>query len=511
VDVMMTGYELSPAQRGIGLRDFPPFIRVALKDNVRKELFFCALKKLGTIKREYNVSGEVLDAMYGRKKSKILQLLSETPLPVKKLTEASGLSSSTVYHFLKELRKRRMVSREGCTYYLTECDFNLLSVDEIVEVEEDPRLRRRYGVSTKELGMAYLLWDTFVGLAPQEKSYARTYCNKYTLADAVHRWRNGRTDIPVWALNRLIELCDTDVLHNEGVTQYQLPPGASVYPYHDDEYKLPVQVNGNLDKIVIQLLQKMSKNHLYTFPKKRKWLFDKLHTIFGEFDDSKYRIPSVIIEILDSYYRTEILDKSSICIPRRMRVQWSELNQLYCIVEESSFLLHTISLSSRSSGGFEITSRSISFLQDIAHLTSHLGLGKLPVRRKSDRPHFRVYLSGSKVEALRRYAHLFQDHPDLEIWMRIPLNQIAEKLILTHADVESVEEICYEELSLFINSILKSLERKRSFHRRFDCSLYRGEITDYFWKQRLIPSMRRVEELARMYLGEEEDLLYAYV
>ena len=508
---IMTGYELSPAQRGIGLGDFPPFVRVALKDNVRKRLFFCVLNKLETIKREYNMSGDVLHAMYGRKKSKILQLLSEGPKPVKKLTKASGLSPSTVYHFLKELRKRHMVSREGCTYYLAECDFNFLSVDEIVEVEEDPKLRRRYGVSTKELGIAYLLWDTFVGLAPQEKSYARTYCNKYTLADAVHRWRNGRTDIPVWALTSLIELCGTDVLHNEGVTQYQLPPGTPVYPYYDDEYKLPVQVDGNLDKIVIQLLQKMSKSHLYTFPKKRKWLFDKLHTIFGEFDDSKYRIPSVIVEILDSYYRTGVLDKSSMCIPHRIRAQWSELDQLHRIVEESSFLLHTISLSSRSSGGFEITSRSISFLQDIAHLTSHLGLGKLPVRRKSDRPHFRVYLSGRKVEALRRYAHLFEDHPDLEIWMRIPLNQIAEKLTLTHADSESVEEICYEELSLFIKSILRSLEKKRSFYRKFDYSLYQGEITDYFWKQKLIPSLRRVEELVGMYLGEEEDLLYAYV
>jgi len=504
--MIMEPYEYR--SKHIGVREFPPFIRVALQQNVRKELFSQAMKKVGTIKREYDAPENVFDALYGKKKGKILQLLSEEPHTAVELIEKSGLSPSAVYHFLHFLRKQHIVNKKGRTYFLEEHSSDVLSLNEIVRIEEDPLLRRKYGISIKELEIAYFLWDTFVEVAPEERGYARTYQSEYTLADAVHRWRTGRTDIPVWALDQLVELSGSNAL--KGVTQYHLPPGIPVSPYYNGEYKLPLQVDGNLDKIVIQLLQKMSKNHLYTFPKGRRWLFERLHTSFGEFDDSTSRIPSAITEILKSYYGVKTLNRSSACIPSRMRARWSELNPLSQITEESSLLLHIISLSSRSNGGFEITSRSKSFLEDISHLASDLGLGALTVRKKHRRPHFRAYLSENKVDVLRRYAHLFQTYPDLEIWLRIPLNQIAEKLVFTDGDPESIEEICREELSRFVESILKSLERKKKrSYGMPDYVQYKEEITSNFWEQKMIPSSRRVEELVEMRAREEEDVLYA--
>jgi hypothetical protein len=489
----------------IDLGEFPPFVRMRLKDTVRKELFLCAVKKVETIKREYKMSENVLDKLYGKKKSKILRLLSKNPQPARTLIETSGLSPSEVYHFLNKLRKRHTVSKKGHTYYL-EDDFTSLFLDEIVKLEEDPALRRKYGISIGDLELAHFLWNTLVMLTPQEKQYARTYRSTYTLADAVHRWKVGRTDIPVWALHQLEELTGSDIIQVEGVTQYHLPPGTPVKPYYKGEYKLPVEVNSDLDKVVIQLFHKMSKNHVYAFPKKREWLFEKLHNRFGEFCDSTFRIPSAIVEILKGYYRIETFNRSSTCIPPRIKVRWSGLNPLLRIAEASSLLLHVISLSSQSNSGTEITSRSKSFLQEISTFAFDTGLGELRFGKKCHRPHFRVYLSESKAAVLRRYAHLFQVYPDLETWLRIPLNQITKKLILTTADLESVEQICYGELSRFVELILRFLERRTSHEK--DYLQFKEEITDYFWERKVIPSPRRVEELVKMYVDEKENIVY---
>ena len=495
----------------IGVREFPPFLRVTLGRSARKELFSRTMKRVGKIKREYTTSKDIYRALYGEKKGDILHSLSEHPQPAKALIENSELSPSAVYHFLNFLRKQGIVSKKGRIYSLEENDSDSLSLDEIVKIEEDPSLRRKYGISIKELELAYFLWNRFLEVAPKEGGYAKTYQSQYTLADAIHRWRTGRTDTPVWALDRLVELSELNTLDKKGsVTHYHMPPGIPVRPVYLGEYKLPVRVDVNLDKIVIQLLQKMSKNHLYTFPKKRKWLFDALHAHFGEFDDTTSRIPSAIVEILKTHYRVNSLNRSSARIPPRMRSRWSELNPLYRVEEESSLLLHVISLSSKSNGGFEITSRSKSFLQDISHLASDLGLGTLTVRRKHSRPHFRAYLSENKANTLRRYTHLLQEYPDLEVWLRIPLNRIAETLVDTNANAKSIENICREELSHFVESILKSLERKKKgrLPHGVDITQYKDEITLHFWQEKLIPSPRRVEELVDIQIAEEGELLY---
>lgn len=477
----------------IRVREFPPFIRVTLKSNARKELFSRALKRVKIIKRE-NSSLEDFNTLYGKKKGTILRLLSEKPHTAKELGAASKLSSGTVYHFLKQLRSRGTVSKKGCTYYL-ERDFHSLFLDEIVKLEEDPVQRRKYGISLKELELAYFLWDTFV-----KASHENYIQSTYTLADAVHRWRTGRTDIPVWALKHM---AGSDDFLTEGITQYHLPPGVPVIPYYRDECKLPVQMNSDVDKVVVQLLQKICKNNVYTFPKKRRWLFETLHETFGEFDDSTSRIPLVIIEILKSYYGIKRLSRSAACIPPRIRSKWSEMNPLIQIAEESSLLLHVISLSSKSNGGVEITSRSESFLQDVAAFISGLRLGSLTLGKKCKRPHFRVYLSDKKVDVLRRYAHLFQVYPDVKIWLRIPLNHIAEKLVFTDADFGSIEQICHEELTQFVESILRSLERKEVCKSYYN---YTQEIVDYFWEKKVIPFPRNVKELIQE--DKEEELLY---
>ncbi len=476
----------------IGVREFPPFVRITLKSGARKELFLCALEKVKTIKREYSLKD--FHTLYGKKKGIILQLLSETPHTAKTLTTTSGLSSGTVYHFLKQLESRGTVSKKGCTYHL-ERKYHSLFLDEIVKLEEDPVQRRKYGISLKELELAYFLWDTVVAVAHENPPYT-----VYTLADAVHRWRTGRTDIPGWALK---QLACTDKFLTEDIVQYHLPPGAPVNPHYKGECKLPVQVTSDTDKVVIQLLQKICKNNVYTFPKKRRWLFETLHETFGEFDDSTSRIPLVIIEILKNYYGIKKISRSAACIPPRIRDRWSKMNLLAQIAEESSLLLHVISLSSKSNGGVEITSRSQPFLQDVAAFISDLGLGSLTLGKKYKRPHFRVYLSDSKVDAIRRYTHLFQVYPDLKIWLRIPLNRIAEKLVFTHADFESVEQICYEELTWFVESILGSLGRKKVKNLGYN---YKEEIVDYFWEKKIIPSLRSVKELIK---DEKEELIYA--
>ncbi len=494
--------------KSIGVREFPPFVRVALHADERKELFSSAMKMIETVRRKYDTSEDIFHALYGKKKGTILQLLSEYPQSAVTLIEKSGLSPSAVYHFLSFLRKQHIVSKKGRLYSLEEQNSEVLSLNEIIRIEEDPSLRRRYGISTKELELAYFLWNRFLEVAPEEGGYARTYQSEYTLADAVHRWRTGRTDIPVWGLDQLVDLTESDILLREGsVLQYHLPPGIQVRPYYKGLYRLPIRVNSDLDKVFVQLLQKMSKNHLYTFPKGKKWLFVKLHRIFGEFDDSTSRIPSAVAEILKSCYEIKTLERSSACIPPRMRARWAELSPLSQIAEESSLFLHVISLSSRSNGGFEITSRSRTFLQDLSQIASDLGLGPLIVRKKHGRPHFRAYLSKSKAAVLKRYTHLFQVYPDLEIWLRIPLNRIAEKLVLTEGDPESIAVICCEELTNFVESILRSLERKKRGAQSVNYLQHKEKITRTFWEQKLIPSPRRVEELVEMQETEEE--LYA--
>jgi hypothetical protein len=497
----------------IGVKEFPPFIRITLQDAVRRQLFSEVLKTVGKIKRKHEVSGDFFSALYGEKKAKIFNLLFEGPQTAMSLIQNSELSSSAVYHLLSKLRSQNRIKKEGRTYILNEPDFYPVTLHELVQIEEEPDKRRKYGISVKELELAFFLWERFSLVAPDRGGYGRTYGSWYTLADAVHRWRTGRTDIPVWALRGLIDLSGPEILTRKGaIRQYHLPPGIPVRTSSNGEYKIPIFVDSTLDKVVVQLMQKMSKNHLYTFPKRKKWLFEALQERFGDFDHTASRIPSAITEILTSHYGLESLNRSSSCIPEAMKTRWAELNPVLKIEEESSLVLHIISLSSRSNGGFEITSRSKPFLQDVSYLTSDLGLGALTVRKKQSRPHFRAYLSENKTQILKRYAHLFQEYADLQFWMRIPLNRIGEKIVL-HEGNRSLEEICREELSRFVSSILGSLERKKKpqfSYAQPGFTQYEPEITDYFWVHKSLPSPRTVEELVEMEeAAGEESLLYA--
>jgi hypothetical protein len=503
--------ELGYTEEHIGVADFPPFIRVTLAQDARKNLFSGAMKKVGKIKRMYEKGDNFPFELYGKKKGKIVQLLSERPQPASHLIGVSGLSPSAVYHFLGRLSRQGILGKRDHQYFLKEDAFATLSLSDLVKLEEDARLRRKYGISVKELELSSYLWDRFVEVAPKEGGYARTYNSTYTLADAVHRWRTGRTDTPVWALKRLVDLSESNILDTRNsIVKYHLPPGIPVSPLYQGEYKLPVIVDSTLDRIFIQLLQKLSKNHLYTFPKRRKWLFRTLHEKFGEFDDSTSRIPSAITEVLKSYYGLERLKRSSARIPSKIPDRWSVLSPMDQMQEKSQLLLHIISLSSRSNGGFEVTSRSESFLQDISRLSSDLGLGTLTVRRKHRRPHFRAYLSESKMKTLRRYASLSQVYPDLGLWMRIPLNQIAQKIIGTDGSFHSIEQVCSEELSQFVESIINSLQRKKRLftYPAPDYMQYKEDISNYFWQNKILPTPKKVEELIEMRQAEEE-FLYA--
>lgn len=379
---------------------------------------------------------------------------------------------------------------------------------EIVRIEEDATLKKRYSVSTLGLGLAYILQDKFLDVFSEKQPHIQFSRSKYNLAEAIHRWKNGQTDIPVWALNRLVELSELNMSAiMRSVLQYQQPPGIPVKPHYRGECRLPIKADNELNKIMIQLLLKISETNLYIFPKKKEWLFRKLHQKFGEFNDSTSRIPSAIIEILKSHYGIVRLKESSVRIPMKMRDRWLNLNILLRTAEQSSLLLHVISISSHAKGGFEVTSRSESFLQDISDLTSDLGLGNLIVHKKQERPHFRIFFSNGRVAALKRHANLLKKHPDLETWLRIPSNHIADKLILSK-DLDSVDRICQEELSKLVESILKSVERKRNNTSplKLDYMQHREGIVRYFWQEKLIPSPRRVEELIETRSSERENL-----
>ncbi|MGD2072394.1 MAG: helix-turn-helix domain-containing protein, partial [Candidatus Thorarchaeota archaeon] len=311
----------------IGVREFPSFVRITLQNTLRKKIFTDAMKTVGKMKKRYEGSGGIPKRLFGEEKEKIVSLLSESPHTAASLIKESELSSSAVYHFLSNLRKQNRVRKEGRMYILDEFDFDILSIHEIVKIEENPHKRRKYGISVKELELAFYLWERFSLIAPEKGGYGRTYSNWYTLADAVHRWRTGRTDIPVWALRGLIDISGNDILASTGsVVQYHLPPGIPVRPSLDGEYKLPIIVDTTLDKIVVQLLQKMSKNHLYTFPKRKTWLLRALHKKFGDFHHSTDRVPSAITEILKVHYDLNTLDRSAACIPEPMKNRWVQMN-----------------------------------------------------------------------------------------------------------------------------------------------------------------------------------------
>lgn len=504
--------ELGYTEEHIGVGDFPPFIRVTLDQTARRNIFSKAVKNVGKIKRKYEKDDDFSSELYGKKKGKIIQILSEGPQSASHLVGISGLNPSAVYHFLKELSQQDILEKKDRLYFLKEDAFKLLSMSNLVKLEEDARLRRKYGISVKELELSFFLWEGFAEVAPTKRGYAKTYTSTYTLADAVHRWRTGRTDVPVWALKKLIDLSDSDIVDKKNsVAKYHLPPGIPVSPTYKGEYKLPIVVDSELDKILIQLLQKLSRNHLYTFPKKKKWLFGALHEKFGEFDDSTARVPSAITMILKSYYELERFKRSSARIPSKIPDRWSTLSPVDQMQEKSQLLLHIISLSSKSNGGFEITSRSESFLQDVSRLSSNLGLGTLTVRKKYRRPHFRAYLSENKMEILRRYASLSKIYPELDLWMRIPLNQIAQKIAGTDGSAHSIEQVCSEELSRVVESIIYSLQRKKkSFtYPAPDYMQYREDISDYFWVNKILPTPKKVEELIESRQAEEEALLYA--
>ncbi|MBU7015140.1 MAG: helix-turn-helix transcriptional regulator [Theionarchaea archaeon] len=504
--------ELETSEKHIRVSDFPPFVRVALDQKARRNIFSRAMKRVGEVKRTYEKPDNFPVELYGKKKGKIIRLLSEGPQSAAHLIEASELSPSAVYHFLGNLNQQGILEKRQRQYSLKEDAFNVLSLSNLVKLEEDPRLRRKYGISVKELELAFYLWDRFEEVAPKERGYAQTYNSTYTLADAVHRWRTGRTDTPIWALKKLIELDESDILDNRNsIVKYHLPPGIPVNPMFQGEYKLPVAVDSTLDRILIQLLQKLSKNHLYTFPKKRKWLFENLHEKFGEFDDSTSRLPSAITVILKSYYGLHRLKRSSARIPSKIPDRWSTLSPVDQMQEKSQLLLHIISLSSKSNGGFEITSRSESFLQDISNLSSDLGLGMLTVRKKHKRPHFRAYLSENKTVTLRRYASLSQVYPELDLWMRIPLNQIAQKILGTDGSAHAIERVCSEELVRFVESIIYSLQRKKKSYTypAPDYMQYKEDISHHFWENKALPTPKKVEELLEMRQAEEENLLYA--
>lgn len=93
-----------------------------------------------------------------------------------------------------------------------------------------------------------------------------------------------------------------------------------------------------------------------------------------------------------------------------------------------------------------------------------------------------------------RIKSLEKVYPDLAIWKRIPLNRILDRFSrkATLKPENALEEACIEELSVYLWSVLKSVERNRPVYMpAFDEDMH-AELLKYFWDGKRLPTPRGV-------------------
>lgn len=85
-------------------------------------------------------------------------------------------------------------------------------------------------------------------------------------------------------------------------------------------------------------------------------------------------------------------------------------------------------------------------------------------------------------------------YPGLAVWQRIPLNRIMERFSKkdTSRPEKALEEACWEELSDYLWTVLKSVERNSSVYMpSFDDEMH-AELLKHFWEAKKLPSPRGV-------------------
>jgi hypothetical protein len=248
--------------------------------------------------------------------------------------------------------------------------------------------------------------------------------------------------------------------------------------------------------------------------KNKEKFFRRLHDVFGFFQ-SKKRIPLAIIEIIKKYYAIPYFNRKEARILPRMIERIGKLKDPEKMEYEAALLNGMIELGSEYRGYCEVTSQSKEFLIDVSKIAEDLGIGRLTISKRLNRPHYRCKISLKKaaialqkIEHLKKlYENLEKIYPDFKIWDRIPLNNMRERV--RNKDlakpVEVLQEICKEELSRYLGLVLESVDRntpkyvyvpyiggKRKI--KINTPELLEEITDYYWNEKKVPSARNVRE-----------------
>jgi|GEM_PF-1623490 len=497
---------MTPAIR---IKDFPGHIRFEINEGLREKIFSQAMEKAGQIEIEKHwikswphpegdIQIQCTPAFYRGCKAEIIELLNAGPMKTSEVQK--GLKNyhiTHVYRSIKSLKNAGAITVEKGLLALNTDPSEQVEIRDFRKIIDlsNPGLRRRYGISKKEVELAvYLIYGyekTGEGKIGDEGFFKKTFRGACLLAAAVKHWKKGGADIPKWALICLTDLTGSGgYLESEGAVQsYHSPSGNRIIPWHKGKYLLPVKADLDLDCLVIKIILKSWGNGAYYNFRDSDVFFEDLHRLFGSFKNAQ--IPSAIREIIKCYYEIECFDRSAAKIPVKIKRKWKAASTAEEINFKAGVVNTIFEMASRYNGHYELTSRSVEFLEDLSQIFIDLNIGELNIRKRAGRPHYRCWVSSKKIEGLHYIKSPGEIYPDFKVWSAIPMNQLHTKIAIKLGEKEqwiAVEESCREELVNFIGLILDG----------FLCKSNELEITNYFWNAKRVPSRHSVKQFLRV-------------
>ncbi|MCS4540988.1 MAG: winged helix-turn-helix domain-containing protein [Euryarchaeota archaeon] len=522
----------------IYLKGFPEIMRFKLTDDVRNEIFAEAFEKmreqyldvsdlLTNESSNHTLYGQSIhEFVFGRFEGRILKVLEEAPSTGIEIVQKTGLSPNTFRHKIAELKRKGMIERRNGKYGFIKNPFDLIKFSEIGKTGSlAPTQRRKKFLSKNDVKLAIYLWPKYrkacaeVGISPLVSKYAITYHNIFCLANAIKKWRKGKNATPKWALIALTDLTQkANELNEEGIIQsYCLPASTPIIPFYNGKYKIPIEAGEDLDIIAIKLLAKGSANGTTYNHKNKEKFFERLHDLFGFFETKRNKgVPTTILEIIKKHYNIQNFDKKEAKIPLIITEKLEKLKGYEKIKYELNLLKGITELSSNYKGYFDLTSQSKDFLIGVSKIVEDLGLGKLTIMKKLNRPHYRCMIPSKKINLLQQkelqlkklYENIERIYPDFEIWNKIPLNTIIERArrkdVLKLTPIEVLQQSCKEELSDYLGLILDSIKRNTNKYihnflgKKINTLELQKEMTNYYWNNKKIPSARSVKEYLNM-------------
>jgi len=408
---------INVAEGEIHIRDFPPFIRFELEEGFRRKIFAKFLKSVREVEvdispdefwnsaeEEFEISRYEL--IFGKVRGRILKTLKKSPLSAKEILERNpDVSANSIYHAIMWLKDQKHIKKKGECWELKKDFFEHVRVFDLAKIIDlrHKGERRKNALSIKQLEMATYLWSNYEraceldGVSLQTPSYGRWYQNHFALARAVKEWAKGDANIPQWALIAISNFTNMNIEEREVISSYCLPPGVKITPYYKGRYKLPVEVSSDLDIIALRILMKNSEDGLVHPAKHKKEMFRRLYHTFGSFQSD--RIPLSIREIVKNYYQIPGCRRNCIRIPQKMKQRW-ELLPYHEKTVSKILVLETLFELDKTKRIYETISRSRDFLEDVARIVEDLGIGKIKIIKRKDRPHYRSYLPKKVKENL---------------------------------------------------------------------------------------------------------------